>query len=151
METILFLGIVVRMIACILAQMIKSLCILQYRASALGECQEFIQLPLQQSFQNVMCPEGSPKFFLGDNMSRGLHGAKIIPPYAGSAAKLLGGKVSLTRVRTRYSKESELRFNDMKPGISIQRFFNLTEKWRLGTEEILVASHLGIEVITTSL
>jgi hypothetical protein len=97
-----------------------------------------------------MRPEGNPKFFPRDNMSCGLHGAKIIPPYAGSTAKLLGGEVSLTRVRTRYSKESELRFNDMKPGISIQRFFNLTEKWRLGTEEILVASHLGIEVITTS-
>jgi hypothetical protein len=55
METILFLGIIVRMIACILAQMIKSLYILQYRASALGECQEFVQLPLQQSFWNVMC------------------------------------------------------------------------------------------------
>jgi hypothetical protein len=38
----------------------------------------------------------------------------------------------------------------MKPGIGIQRFFSFTEKWRLGTEEILVASHLGIEVITTS-
>jgi hypothetical protein len=138
------------MIACILAQMIKSLCILQYRASALGECQEFIQLLLEQSFWNVMCPEGSPKFFPRDNMSRGLHGAKIIPPYAGSAVKLLGGKVILTQVRIRYSKESELRFNDMKPGIGIQRFFSLTKKWRLGTEEILLASHLGIEVITTS-
>jgi hypothetical protein len=97
-----------------------------------------------------MCPEGSPKFFPRDNMSRGLHSAKIIPPYAGGTVKLLGGEVSLTRVRTRYSKESELQLNSMKPSIVIQRFFSLIEKWRLGTEEILVASHLGIEVITTS-
>jgi hypothetical protein len=38
----------------------------------------------------------------------------------------------------------------MKPGISVQRFFRLTEKWRLGTEKVLIASHWRIEVITTS-
>jgi hypothetical protein len=38
----------------------------------------------------------------------------------------------------------------MKPGIGIQRFFNLTEKWRLSTEEILITCHLGVEVITIS-
>jgi hypothetical protein len=38
----------------------------------------------------------------------------------------------------------------MKPGISIKRFFSFTEKWGLGTEEILIACHLGVEVITTS-
>jgi hypothetical protein len=66
------------MIASILAQMIENLCILQYRTGALGECQEFIQLPLHQSFRNMMCPEGSPKFLPRDNMSSGLHGAKVI-------------------------------------------------------------------------
>jgi hypothetical protein len=39
----------------------------------------------------------------------------------------------------------------MKPGIGIQRFFIFTEKWGLGAEEILIAGHSGIEVITTSL
>jgi hypothetical protein len=38
----------------------------------------------------------------------------------------------------------------MKPGISVQRFFSLTEKWRLGTEKVLIAGHWSIEVITTS-
>jgi hypothetical protein len=103
METILFLGVIICMVACILAQMIKSLCILQDRASALGKCQELIQLSLKQSFRNIMCPEGSPKFITRDNISRGVHGAEIIPPYPSSTEKLLGGKVSLTRVRTRYS------------------------------------------------
>jgi hypothetical protein len=38
----------------------------------------------------------------------------------------------------------------MKPGIGVQGFFSLTEKWRLGTEEILIAGHWRIEVVTTS-
>jgi hypothetical protein len=83
-------------------------------------------------------------------MSSGLHGAKIIPPNAGSTTKLLGSKVSFTRVRTRYSKKGELPFNSMKPGVGIKRFFSFTEKWGLGTEEILIACHLGVEVIMTS-
>jgi hypothetical protein len=97
-----------------------------------------------------MCPEGNPKFLPGDNMFSGLHGAKIIPPNVGSTTKLLGGKVSFTRVHTRDSKEGELRFNNMKPGVGIKRFFSFTEKWRLGAEEILIACHLGVEVIMTS-
>jgi hypothetical protein len=98
----------------------------------------------------MVCPEGSPKFLPRDNMSSGLHGAKVIPPNAGSTMKLLGGEVSFTRVRTWYSKKGELRFNSMKPGVGIQRFFRFTEKWGLSTEEILIACHLGVEVITTS-
>jgi hypothetical protein len=43
-----------------------------------------------------MCPEGSPELILGDDMSRGLHGVEIIPPYTSSTAKLLGSKRSLT-------------------------------------------------------
>jgi hypothetical protein len=98
-----------------------------------------------------MCPEGSPKFFPRNNISSGLHGAKIIPPNAGSTTKLLGSKVSFTRVRTRYNKKSELRFDGMKPGVGIQGFFSFTEKWGLSTEEILITcTHLGVEVITTS-
>jgi hypothetical protein len=89
----------------------------------------------------MVCPEGIPEFLPGDNMSSGLHGTKIIPPYAGSTAKLLCGEVSFACVRTWYSKKGELRFNGMKPGVGIQRFFNLTEKWGLSTEEILIACH----------
>jgi hypothetical protein len=147
---ILFLGIIICMITCILAQMIKSLCILQYRIGTLVKCQELVQLSLQQSFGNIMCPKGSPKFIPGDDMSRGLHGVEIIPPYTSSTAKLLGSKRSFTRIRTRYSQEGELRFDDMKPGISIQRFFSLTEERGLGTKEVLIASHRRGKVITTS-
>jgi hypothetical protein len=38
----------------------------------------------------------------------------------------------------------------MEPCIGIQRFFGLTEKGRLGTEEILVTSHRRIAIITAS-
>jgi hypothetical protein len=38
----------------------------------------------------------------------------------------------------------------MKPGIGIQRFFSLTEKWGMSTKEILIACHLGVEVNTIS-
>jgi hypothetical protein len=38
----------------------------------------------------------------------------------------------------------------MKPGISVQRFFSLTEKRRLGTEKVLITGHWRIEVVTTS-
>jgi hypothetical protein len=41
-KTILFLGVTVSMITRVLAQVIKSLCVLQYGAGALGECQELI-------------------------------------------------------------------------------------------------------------
>jgi hypothetical protein len=98
----------------------------------------------------MMCPEGIPKFLPGDNMAIRLHGAIVIPPNTGSTAKLLGGKVSFTRVRTSYSKEGELRFHGTKPGVGIQRFFSLTEKWGLSTKEILITCYLGIKIITTS-
>jgi hypothetical protein len=82
-------------------------------------------------------------------MSHGLHGAKIIPPYAGSTTKLLGGEVSLTRIRTRYSKDSELRLNSIKPSIGIYRFFSFREKWGLSAKEILITCYLRVGVITT--
>jgi hypothetical protein len=79
-----------------------------------------------------------------------LHGTIVIPPNTGGTTKLLGGKVSFTRVHTWYSKKGELRFNGVNLGVGIQRFFSLTEKWGLSTKEILIACHLGVEVITTS-
>jgi hypothetical protein len=38
----------------------------------------------------------------------------------------------------------------MKPGISVQRFFSLTEEWRLSAKEVLIASHWRGKVVTTS-
>jgi hypothetical protein len=94
MESILFLGIIVCMISCILAQMIKVLCILQDCTGALSKCQEFIQLSLQQSLRNIVCSKGCQKFIPGDNMPCRLHGIEIVPPDPSSTSELLGGKGS---------------------------------------------------------
>jgi hypothetical protein len=83
-ETILLLGVTVRVITRVLTQLFKSLCILQYGAGALCECQELIKFPLHQSFGYMICSEGIPKFFQRDNMAISLHGTIIIPPNTGS-------------------------------------------------------------------
>jgi hypothetical protein len=38
----------------------------------------------------------------------------------------------------------------MKPGISVQRFFSLTEERGLSTKEVLIAGHWRGKVISTS-
>jgi hypothetical protein len=106
---------------------IKNLCILQYSVGALGKCQEFIQLPLQQSFGYMMCSESLPKFFPGDNMAIRLHGTIVIPQDTGSTTYLLGSEVSFIRVRTWNHKKSKLRFNGAKPSIGIKGLLNLAE------------------------
>jgi hypothetical protein len=49
-EVVSLLLIRISMITCILAQVVEGLSILQYRASSLIECQEFIQLAIKNSF-----------------------------------------------------------------------------------------------------
>jgi hypothetical protein len=50
------------MITRILAQVIESLGVLQYRASPLSQCQELIKLAIQYSYENVMSSEKSLEF-----------------------------------------------------------------------------------------
>jgi hypothetical protein len=69
---------------------VEDLCILHDGAGSLSQIQKFIELPLNESLGNVMCSESGPEFIPGDNMTSRLHGMVMIPPYAGSAAKLLG-------------------------------------------------------------
>jgi hypothetical protein len=98
MEAISFAGISVRMITRVLAQVIEDLCILQNHAGPLSQGQEFIELSLNKSLWNVVRFESSPKFVPCDNMTNRLHGVVMVPPYAGSAAKLLCRKECLVRV-----------------------------------------------------
>jgi hypothetical protein len=84
------MNISVRMITCVLAQVIEDLCILQNRAGSLSQGQEFIELSLNESLWNVVHSESGPEFVPGNNMTSQLHGMVMVPPYAGSAAKLLG-------------------------------------------------------------
>ena len=85
METILLLGIVVCRIARVLAQVVQDLCVLQHRAGSLCQRQELIHLPVHESFENMMRPEGGPEFFPCDDMVDGQHGTIIIPLDAGGA------------------------------------------------------------------
>jgi hypothetical protein len=84
-----FTGINVRMITRVLAQVIEALCILHDSAGSLGQSQEFIELSLNESLWNVVCFESGPEFIPCDNMTSQLHGAVMVPPYAGCAVKLL--------------------------------------------------------------
>jgi len=67
-ETILLLGIGVYMMTRILAQVIEELYVLKHDAISMCKCQEFIQLPIQESLGNVMCPKGCPEFFPIDDI-----------------------------------------------------------------------------------
>jgi hypothetical protein len=53
-ESISFLGVRISMVACVLAQVIESLCVLQYSAVPLGKRQNFIELPLNESFCDTL-------------------------------------------------------------------------------------------------
>jgi hypothetical protein len=90
MESISFLGIRVCMITRVLAQVIESLCVLKYSAASLSKCQKFIELSLNESFRDMVCPKGGLEFFPNNNMSIRLHSIVVVPPNASSTTKLLG-------------------------------------------------------------
>jgi hypothetical protein len=95
---ITFAGISVRMITCILAQVVEDLCILHDGAGFLSQIQKFIKLSLNESFGDVVRSESGPELIPGDNMTSRLHGMVMVPPYAGSATKLLGYEEGLVLV-----------------------------------------------------
>jgi hypothetical protein len=86
------------MITRVLAQVVEDLCILHDGAGSLSQIQKFIELLLNESFRNVMRSESGSEFILGDDMTSQLHGMVMVPPYAGSAAKLLGCEEGLVLV-----------------------------------------------------
>jgi hypothetical protein len=86
------------MITRILAQVIEDLCILHDGAGSLSQIQKFIELSLNESFENVVCSESGPEFIPGDHITSRLHGMVMVPPYVGSAAKLLGCEEGLVLV-----------------------------------------------------
>jgi hypothetical protein len=86
------------MITRVLTQVIEGLCILHDSAGSLGQSLKFIELSLNESFWNVMRSESGPEFVPYDNMTNWLHGVIMVPPYAGSAAKLLSCEEYLVRI-----------------------------------------------------
>jgi hypothetical protein len=71
---------------------------LQNCAGSLSQIQKFIELSLNESLWNVVCFESGPEFIPYDDMTSWLHGMVMVPPYAGSAAKLLGCEEGLVLV-----------------------------------------------------
>jgi hypothetical protein len=61
-EAVSLLLIGIGMITYVLAQVIEGLCILQYRAGSLIECQKFIQLAIKNSSWDVVPSESSLEF-----------------------------------------------------------------------------------------
>jgi hypothetical protein len=51
---------------------------------------KFIELPLNESFRDMLRPKGDLKFFPIDDMSIRLHGMVIMPPKASITTELLG-------------------------------------------------------------
>jgi hypothetical protein len=86
------------MITCVLAQVIEDLCILHDSAGFLSQGLKFIELPHNESLWNVVRSESGPEFVPCDNMTSRLHGMVMVPPYAGSAMKLLSREKCLVRV-----------------------------------------------------
>jgi hypothetical protein len=86
------------MITRVLAQVVEDLCILHDGAGSLSQIQKFIELPLNESFGNVVRSESGSELVPGDDMISRLHGMVMVPPYAGSAAKLLGCEEGLVLV-----------------------------------------------------
>jgi hypothetical protein len=91
-------GIIVRMVSRVLAQVVKNLCILQDSAGSLSQIQKFIELSLNKSFRDVVRSKSGPKFIPSDDMTGRLHGMIMIPPDAGSATELLGCKERLVLI-----------------------------------------------------
>jgi hypothetical protein len=86
------------MVSRVLAQVVKDLCILQDGAGSLSQIQKFIELLLNESFEDVVRSKSGPKLVPSDDMTGRLHGMIIIPPDAGSATELLGCKKRLVLI-----------------------------------------------------
>jgi hypothetical protein len=82
------------MVARLLAQVIESLYVLKYSAVSLGQCQNFIELSLNESFWDMVHSKGGFEFFPVDNMSIRLHSIVVVPPNASITTELLGCKES---------------------------------------------------------
>jgi hypothetical protein len=79
-KAISFAGITVRMVTCVLAQVIENLCVLHDDASSLSQVQKFIELSHEESLGYVVRSKRSPKLIPGDDMIGRLHGVEMIPP-----------------------------------------------------------------------
>jgi hypothetical protein len=84
------------MISDILAQVIKSLSILQHCPVALSECQKLVELLVHNSGWYMVPPESCLELSPFHLSVISLHGKKMVPPSPYGSAKLLGGEPDLS-------------------------------------------------------
>jgi hypothetical protein len=82
------------MIARVLTEIVESLGILENCTCPLSKSQELIQLPVHESFWNMVAPECSLELIPSDNLISWEHAKVVIPPKTCRTAKLLRGKAS---------------------------------------------------------
>jgi hypothetical protein len=80
------------MIPGILAQVIKSLSILQHCLVALSECQKLVELSVHNSGWYMVPPESCLELSPFHLSVIWLHSKKMVPPSPCGSAKLLGGE-----------------------------------------------------------
>jgi hypothetical protein len=136
-EAVSLLLIRINMITSILAQVIKGLSVLQYRAGSLIECQKFIQLAIKNSGWDMVPYESSLEFLPRHFTINGEHSTEVVPPSPSRATKLLRDKVSLGLIEA-VSREGKLGLNDAEPHVGIQRILCLGEQGWLRAQELLV-------------
>jgi hypothetical protein len=111
-EAVSLLLIGISMITCILAQVVEGLSVLQYRAGSLIECQELIQLAIENSSWDMVPFESSLEFLPRNFMISRQHNTEVVPPSPSRAAKLLRGEASLGIIRAVSREEGKLGLYD---------------------------------------
>jgi hypothetical protein len=91
-EPVSLLLVRICMIPSMLAQVIKSLSILQHCPVALSECQKLIELSVHNPGWYVVSPKSCLELSPFHLSVIWLHGKKMVPPSPCGSAKLLGGE-----------------------------------------------------------
>ena len=95
-EPVSLLLIRICVISSILAQVIKSLGILQHCPVALSECQKLVELSVHDSGWYMVPPESCLELSPFHLSVIWLHSKKMVPPSPCGSAKLLGGEPDLS-------------------------------------------------------
>jgi hypothetical protein len=95
-EPVPLLLVYVCMVPSILAQVIKSLTILQHCPVALSECQKLVELSIHDACGYVMSPESCLKLSPIHFMVSRLHSKIVVPPCPRGSAKLLSSEPDLS-------------------------------------------------------
>jgi hypothetical protein len=107
-EMVSLLLIRICMITRILTHVVEGLGILQYSAGPLSQCQELIELVIQNPCWNMVSPESRLELFPCHHMVSGQHGAEMVPPCPSRSTKLLCGEAGLCVVRAISCEEWKL-------------------------------------------